>query len=309
MRALQLQAPRQPRLVDIPIPELGARDVLVRVDACGVCGSDLNAWRGVPGVTYPLAPGAPGHEICGTVVDLGQSGNGLGTGARVTGLASSGFAEYVVAKGAELVELPRDLPEIVLGEPLGCAMNVVRRAEVKPGDRLAIVGFGYLAALCIQLLAGAASDWAAFCRRQGARQLGHDLGASATYGYEDLPSHLYDAFDVVIETGGVQQTLDCATKLVGYGGRLVIAGYHADGPRTVNMQSWNWKGIDVINAHERDPRAYIAGMREALALVCELDLPINRLITHRWPLANIGEALDAADEHPPDYLKGVISPQ
>ena len=56
----------------------------------------------------------------------------------------------------------------------------------------------------------------------------------------------------VIEAVGKQWPLDLAGELVGYGGKLIIAGYHQDGPRQVNMQSWNWKGIDVINAHERD---------------------------------------------------------
>jgi threonine dehydrogenase-like Zn-dependent dehydrogenase len=308
VKALQMQAPRQPRLVDVPTPELSAGDVLIRVEACGVCGSDLNAWRGVPGIAYPLAPGAPGHEVCGEVVELGQSVSTLHPGVCVTGLASSGFAEYTVAKASELIELPPGSPEVLLGEPLACAMNVVRRAGLEPGERLAVVGFGYLAALCVQLLLGAPREWLAFSRRESARQLAGHLGAATAYDYDGFPSNLDDTFDIVIEAGGSQQTLDCATKLVGHCGRLVIAGYHADGPRSVNMQSWNWKGIDVINAHQRDPRLYLTGLQEALALVHQHHLPIGPLITHQWPLDQSAEALAAADQHPPDYVKGVIRP-
>ena len=70
--------------------------------------------------------------------------------------------------------------------------------------------------------------------------------------------------DVAIEAVGAQWPLDLAAELTAVRGRLVIAGYHQDGPRQVSMQSWNWKGLDVINAHERDPQVYVAGMEEAV---------------------------------------------
>src|ERR671936_2850552 len=71
VRALRLHGPRQAALVEIDEPSPGAGEVVVRIDACGVCGSDLNAWRGGAGIQYPLPPGAPGHEVVGEVVALG----------------------------------------------------------------------------------------------------------------------------------------------------------------------------------------------------------------------------------------------
>ena len=73
--------------------------------------------------------------------------------------------------------------------------------------------------------------------------------------------------EVVIEATGKQWPLDLAAELTSERGRLVIAGYHQDGPRQVNMQLWNWRGIDVINAHERDPKMYLSGMRAAAEAV------------------------------------------
>src|SRR5205823_1426457 len=70
--------------------------------------------------------------------------------------------------------------------------------------------------------------------------------------------------DVVIEAVGKQWPLDLAGELTRVRGRLVVAGYHQDGPRQVNLQLWNWRGLDVINAHERDPRVYLSGMRGAM---------------------------------------------
>ena len=71
----------------------------------------------------------------------------------------------------------------------------------------------------------------------------------------------------VIEATGKQWPLDLAAELTAERGRLVIAGYHQDGPRQVNMQLWNWRGLDVINAHERDPAIYVHGVRAAVAAV------------------------------------------
>src|SRR5919199_3141525 len=69
MRALLLRGPRQAEVVEVPRPTPGPEEVLLRVRACGVCGSDLNAWRGVPGLEYPRPAGHPGHEVWGEVVE------------------------------------------------------------------------------------------------------------------------------------------------------------------------------------------------------------------------------------------------
>jgi len=114
---------------------------------------------------------------------------------------------------------------------------------------------------------------------------------------------------VVIEAAGVQQTLDFATWLTAYAGRLVIAGYHADGPRTINMQSWNWKGIDVINAHERQPSVYVRALAEAFdRLSHRPGIELASLMTHRWSLEQAAEAFRTAESRPHGFIKGVISP-
>ena len=311
VRTARISAPRAVEVARVARPVPGVGQALVRVLACGVCGSDLNTWRGMPGVEYPLADGAPGHEVWGELAALGPGPTdpALRVSSRVTGLVQGGYAEYALARADELLAVPpRFGDRIVLGEPLACAANVVRRARVQPGDRVALVGFGYLAALVARLLFPAGGSWVAISRRAESRALAARLGAVATHGFESVPSELWDSFPVVIEAAGVQQALDYATWLTAYGGRLVIAGFHADGPRTVNMQSWNWKGIDVVNAHERRPEAYLRGLRDGLRAVEEHGLDLAALISHRWPLDRLGEALDQAERRPPDYVKGVVQP-
>jgi threonine dehydrogenase-like Zn-dependent dehydrogenase len=115
-----------------------------------------------------------------------------------------------------------------------------------------------------------------------------------------------DGCEVVIEAVGAQWPLDLAAELTGVRGRLVIAGYHQDGPRQVSMQNWNWKGLDVINAHERDPRIYVEGMREAVTMAALGALPVGELLTHSYPLDELPQAMRHMEERPEGFMKGWI---
>src|SRR5204863_5404169 len=102
----------------------------------------------------------------------------------------------------------------------------------------------------------------------------------------------------VIEAVGEQVALDLATELTCIRGRLVIAGYHQDGPRQVNMQQWNWLGIDVINAHERSPRQYVRGMIEGMDAIVAGTLNLDLLLTHTYALDELGRAIDDVAARP-----------
>ena len=112
--------------------------------------------------------------------------------------------------------------------------------------------------------------------------------------------------DRVIEAVGKQGPLDLAAELTREGGRLVIAGYHQDGPRQVDMQMWNWRGFDVVNAHERDPKMYVRGLREAVEAVASGRLDPAPLFTHTYSLERLGEALDATRDRPDGFLKALV---
>ena len=92
------------------------------------------------------------------------------------------------------------------------------------------------------------------------------------------------------------------------GGKLIVAGYHQDGPRQVNMQMWNWKGIDVINAHERDPQVAMQGIRDAVEAVASGRLDPSPLYTHRYGLGQLDEALNATRDRPDGFLKALVTP-
>jgi NADPH:quinone reductase len=112
--------------------------------------------------------------------------------------------------------------------------------------------------------------------------------------------------DVVIEATGKQWPLDLAAELTKERGRLIIAGYHQDGLRQVNMQLWNWRGLDVINAHEREHAVYINGIREAIARRSDGSLNPTSLFTHRYPLSALGTALEETATRPDGFMKALI---
>jgi len=112
--------------------------------------------------------------------------------------------------------------------------------------------------------------------------------------------------DVVIEATGRQGPLDLGAELTRVRGRLIVAGYHQEGPRTVNMQLWNWRGLDVINAHERDPAVYRRGMEEGVRLLASGAVDLAPLLTHSFPLPDINAAFQTAEESPAGFLKSVV---
>jgi NADPH:quinone reductase len=262
---------------DVPTPTPKRGEVLLRVEGCGICGSSLPLWEGRPWFEYPAEPGAPGHEVWGRTED----------GRRVTALSLHGFADVDLVREDELVELPDELDDVPFpGEALGCAVNVVRRARPRAGEEVAIVGMGFLGTVITRL-----------CAIRGAR-------VTSVRRDEDPAGE----FPLVIEAAGTQSALDAASRLVATGGRLVIAGYHQDGTRTVDMQSWNWRGIDILNAHERDPRRCLDGIREAVRLAAAGELDVASLITHRFALEELDAAFAIAGRRPPGFVKAVVCP-
>jgi threonine dehydrogenase-like Zn-dependent dehydrogenase len=279
--------------------------VLVRVEGCGVCGSNLPHWEGREWIDYPLPAGAPGHEAWGVVEALGDGVDRPLPGARVAFLSSRAFAEYDVADRSTLVPLPPELDALPFpAEPIGCAFNVLRRSAIRPGDRVAVVGIGFLGAIVVSLAADEGAEVTAVSRRRFALELARGLGAGSAVTADELEE---GDFDCVVEAAGAQETLDLAARLTRVYGQLVIAGYHQDA-RTVDMRLWNWRAIDVVNAHERDPERYVEGMRSAVAAVASGKLDVRRLITHTFPLERASDAFEAARRRPDGFLKAVVVP-
>ena len=315
MQAAVVAAPGQMEVQSIPLPVPAAGQVLVRLEGCGVCASNIPPWEGKPWFTYPMAPGALGHEGWGRVAAVGEGADGFMPGERVAMLSGHSYAEYDVADVGSVVRLPSTLDdEPFPAEPLGCALNIFARSGIEKGATVAVVGVGFLGALLIQLAAGAGAQVIALARKEPALALARQMGAAHVVPMDDhwrvietVKELTGGTFcDVVIEAAGKQWPLDLAAELTRERGRLVVAGYHQEGPRQVNMQLWNWRGLDVINAHERDPRVYLRGMEAAVATVRDGHLDPRPLYTHRFPLARLDEALRLSAERPDGFMKALV---
>jgi 2-desacetyl-2-hydroxyethyl bacteriochlorophyllide A dehydrogenase len=314
MRAAVLVQPRRFELQQVDVPEPKPDEVRMKVEYCGICSSNLAPWKGAPWFSYPFPPGAPGHESTGVVDQLGTEVNGITIGQSVSMLGNGGFADYQIAKANCLVPISSLSDEPFLGEPLGCAMNIFRRAQVREGQWVAIVGVGFLGTILLQLCVDAGANVVAVSRRQSALEMAKRMGASLTLSCKKRAELLEmtrkitgeKLCDVVIEAGGVQETLDLSSDLIGTRGRLVVAGYHQDGPRSINLQEWNWRGIDVINAHERDETIYVEGIRAAAEAVAKGRIRLGGLISNYFPLEQIEEGFRTAALRPEGFCKGVV---
>src|SRR5437763_8480496 len=121
MQAAVVAAPCQVRMTRVPVPRPGPGEVRVRLEGCGVCGSNLAPWEGRPWFNYPLAPGELGHEGWGRVDRLGRNVKSLCEGDRVSMLSYHAYAEYDIAAEKAVVRLPKKLADKPFpGEALGC---------------------------------------------------------------------------------------------------------------------------------------------------------------------------------------------
>ncbi len=315
MRAAVFAAPESIRIESVPIPDPGPGEVRVKVEGCGLCGSNLPVFEGRPWFQYPRVPGAPGHEAWGIVDAAGKGAGAVREGDRVTLMSCKAYAEYDVTGAENVIPLPAVLDQKPFpGEPLGCAMNVFHRSDIRPGQTVAVIGIGFLGALITRLAKNAGAVVIAISRRPFALRTATRCGADHAVRLGDVHQTVENVLaitggvhcDRVIEATGFADPLKLAGELTGVRGRLIIAGYHQDGLREVDMQLWNWRGLDVVCAHERDPGMYVRGVQSAVAAVADNQLDPFPLFTHRFEIENIEQAFRAMQQRPEGFLKALI---
>jgi L-iditol 2-dehydrogenase len=253
---------------DVPVTTPGPGEVSLRVASCGICGSDLHAYRADAGFEWVRTPITLGHEFSGTVESVGPEVTRVGPGDRVVAVAiqgcgrcdaclagstqlcpdrvavglsrDGGMAEYAVMQEQHLVPVPEglDLAVAALGEPLSVAVHAVDvRAEIKPGQKVVVSGPGPIGILCGMvarirgaevLLTGVGQD--AEARLPAAEHVGP---RTANLSEKPLEEHLQDSFgdqgpDVWIESSGSVRALSSALESVRPGGTLAVVGLYAE---------------------------------------------------------------------------------
>lgn len=308
-RRYEIAAPERGAVRSVDIAEPGPGQLLVRVMTNGVCASDLPLW-----IHGAATPQSIGHEPVGEVVAVGP-GVRTPRGSIVGGRISSSFAEFALADQADVVVVPDSIdPTLVIPEPIGCVAEALRRTRLPFGARVAVVGCGYMGLVMVQMLrASGAAHIVALDPREDGRAAALKSGADEAWDGVDLPPRYFmdrgdsesRGFDVVIEASGSQAGLDVVTRMVRPHGIVTVLGYH-QGARSIDMHTWNWKAIDVVNGHVRDRDLLRKSTVAALQMQAAGRIDMESLITHRYRFEEIDEAFRSLRRKPTGFVKAII---
>lgn len=313
MKIAVLQEPQRFEIHEAPKPELTPDQVLLRVGACGVCTSDLDVWHGGVGQKYPRYLG---HEVSGVIETVGDAvRERFAVGDRVAAwVTERGYADYV-AVNADYVFPAGDIPfHEALAEPLACAVNAVEMANIALGDDVVIIGAGFMGALVQRLvnLQGARHIIVADTRPD-ALEVAKNSGATHTVNVrdqslKDIVRELTDGkgAEVTFEVTGVQSALNTIGEVTRMSGTVAIVGFHQGEPRQIPLGYWNWMAYDIKNAHFRDVNVIMRGMRAGMRLLAAKRISLADLVTHQFPLEQIGQAFQTAYAKPEGFIKSVV---
>ncbi len=329
MKAAVVVGPRQIEIQELEVPVLAPTEMLVRVTACGLCHSELarylgkgTMWLGDP-LSYPLRLG---HEPAGIVEDVGYAVQAFKSGDRVTGVGfKKSFAEYAVIDLANkelitaVIKVPDGVPlETCISEPIKCCAGIVRYSRVKFGDYVFVAGCGFMGLLVIANLAARGAGAIIACdvvpsRLQLARELGATvtLNARETAVAEEVRVITKGRMcDVVFEGIGNPVGVALAGQVLRNSpppGVIVLYGYHAV-PDVYDLSLWGPKAPIVLSLHPEHSPDQQRDLEIAMQAIANGLYPLEKLITHRFPLDETGTGLDALVNPPPGYIKGIVVP-
>jgi L-iditol 2-dehydrogenase len=310
MRAARLHGIGDLRVESLPVPDPEPGEVLVRVEACGICPTDARKYAiGVNDGDYPLNPG---HEWVGRVVSAGQEVDGLAPGERVYGDTYAGYAEFAKiaarphgwSRGAlRLGELP--LRRAVFVEPLADCLHAVHdQGRVAEGDRVTILGAGSMGLQMTAVAARAGGDVLVVEPRAERRELAERFGADHTVAADDWQAAAADwsdgaGPDVIIVSLGHGETAAAAVEACAPGGRVVLfAGFGSEGHALIDLNRLHYKEISLVGSewvgvppHQRFER-----YEQARDLLAEAGLPAEELVSDEVGLEGVEAALRAVRE-------------
>lgn len=342
MRAYRVERPGLAGLVDVPVPSPAAGEVLVRVEAVGICGSDLELVKGTRDPAFSRYPVVPGHEWAGVVAETSRVHPHLPAGTRVVveghhfcgrcgacragrtqlcgfydeyGFTRDGaYQEYVAARADLCHPLSQvDTSVGALAEPTACALHAVERSRITADDSVVVIGagpIGLLATTCAathepaRLLVADVRDTTFPVARL--------LGATDTIcaPASSLASAVREALgvspDVVIEAAGHPLAQRAATELLARGGRLTVLGI-AGADRT---EPFNFDPLVFRDAHVEAVFAYPSAVfGRAVRLIDNGVIDPSPLVTHRFALSQAPEALALLESRREPAIKVLLDPR
>lgn len=313
-------------IMEVPKPRPKSDEVLVRVEACGICGTDLHFYEWVDHARWITLPRILGHELVGDIAEVGNQVKGLEVGQKVVtetwggcGLcyycrlgrfnncqnqlrigqhSDGGMARFVAIPAVSVFAIP-DFISIVDAaaiEPLGVALHALERCEFKPGDNVAILGPGPIGLLATQLVrqSGAALVFVVGLDEDTQRLVFAEKwgGISINISKESVKDRVHKmtedrGVDLVLEMSGGVGTLDAAVQITKPGGQVALVGLGT--PGIFDFNKMVHKEITIHGCWRRQPSTWY----RAINLIKEGRLKVGDLVTHKLPLRKAEEGFKA----------------
>jgi len=316
--------PKKSAIVEIPDVKPNDDEVLVKIKYVGVCMSEHYDW------SVAKEGAAFGHEPMGYIIEVGKNVEGYKVGDRVSGLwgstlpGSGGMVEYAIAnpKIATVVKIPDNVrDEDAVLEPLACLVSAVSKVNVgMPGDRVCVVGCGYMGCGAIGLLKMSGAYVVAVDIRAESRANALKYGADEAYspeeafakfnppmqGFSMVALRAPRGFACVCEWGETADSLDVAINLTAMCGRLYIGAYHTGGKRLVDVQQLNFKDIEMRSTHPRQSDLSDRGARLAVELISTGKWNYNNVPVKVYPMNQFDRAHEELETKYGTYIKALI---
>ena len=341
MKAAVFYGSGQPmKIEDVPKPTPGPGDALVEVAACGLCRTDLHYLHGTP--TFKKPPIILGHEISGTVEEVGAGVTTFKVGDKIiippvfgcgkcffcrTGRPTlctnqimvgnhrdGGFAEYIAVPASEIFIAPENIPlpeASIISDAISTPYHaVVNRAEVKPGDSVAVFGCGGVGLSTIQMAAAVGGNVIAVDVFDQKLEMARKFGAWHTINgktEQDVPKAIRKmtggGVDVALEVIGNPVTIQQAFNAVRWGGRVVVVGYSSK-EVTIDSARLMFREIELKGSLGCGPQDY----PKIIELVRQGKIRVREMVTHKFRLEDINEGFKLLDSGEPTMIRGIATP-
>ncbi len=315
-------------VIEMEVPAVGENDILLKVNAVGVCGSDVHIYEWTTGYEWLPMPLVIGHEFAGEVVEIGGNVKGVAKGDRITalpgfacgecefcqmgrvkdcknhqvlGLRHNGaFSEYMRIKGtADILKIPDNVSDEIaaLIEPLAVCLRGFDLSGIKPGQSAAVFGPGPIGLLMIQLLkaAGAGQIIVTGTSADGRRfEIAKQLGADVIIDVskEDPVKRIKEiagSLDFVFEATGISRTISQGLQMLHWGGKVIVIGIHAENT-TFDTIDLVRQQKSIIGVYGYDSNIW----RRCLALMSSGKVDLSPVITHQFSFSQGIEGFELA---------------
>jgi threonine dehydrogenase-like Zn-dependent dehydrogenase len=314
MKYLVAAGPKKCILKEAEIPHPNDDQVLIQIKYVGVCMSEHYGW------IHAKEGDLFGHEPMGIIAEVGKNVTEYKVGDRVSGMwggtlpGAGGLVQYAVAdpKTELILKLPDNVrDEDLILEPLSCMFSAVSKARIPmPGTQVCVVGCGYMGCGAISLLKLRGAYVTAVDIRPESLENAKKYGADEVYSVEEAKKLFVDSdfpgFEVVMEWGEGDDSLDLAVNLTRECGQLCVADFHTGEKRRVDMEQLGVKAIELKNTHPREWDLSVAGAKNAVRMLADGRWIYHDMPVKVYPLNKFDQAHEELETKYGKYMKAII---